>query len=356
MSYGSRAIVNLKNLQHNLSRVRELSPDSKILAMIKSDGYGHGFVHILNALDAADGFGVASIDEAMRLKEAGAKKPILIMRGFSDVAELELIAKHGFLAVIHDHSQLEILENIKLANAITVWLKVDTGMHRLGFMPDELKDVHEFLRANTNIKTVACLLSHFSDADSCEKVKTGEQLTQFNEVDIACPKSFANSAGIICWPAAHFDWVRPGIMLYGVTPISDKVGADYNLKPVMTLKSKLIAVKNITAGGCVGYGEKWRCPNDMRIGVVAIGYGDGYPRHAENGTPVLVNNISCPLVGRVSMDMLTVDLTNNPMAKVNDEVILWGEDLPVEIIAKCADTITYELLCQLTGRVRFTYV
>jgi alanine racemase len=357
VSYGSIARVNLNALVHNLAQVRKLAPKSKIMAMIKSNGYGHGLIEVAKALEA-DAFGVACLKEALALRKANIKQRIVVMRGFTNKDELSLISKNNLEAVIHCQEQLKILTQTKLANSISAWLKIDTGMHRLGFAKEKATKIYRELAKNPDIQRLIYIMTHLAEADVLNKSITKKQLFCFAKASQnmeGVEMSVANSAGIICWPDAQADWVRPGVMLYGVSPFADKIGADLGLQPVMTLQSKLIAVKKLKKGDKIGYGGTWRCHEDMPVGVVAIGYGDGYPWHAKNGTPVLVNGKLCKLVGRVSMDMLTVDLRNNPRAKINDPVILWGEGLPIEKIAKSANTIAYELLCQITQRVKFDY-
>lgn len=344
--------INTAALQHNLRQIKKLAPHSSVLAMVKSNAYGHGIEEALKGLADADAFGVACIDEALEIKAKNiTQKPIVLMAGFFLEQELEEIAQHQFEIVVHNHHQLEIMCNTKLAQPVTVWLKVDTGLHRLGFMPHEIKKAYQRLHESANVKKIR-LLTHFAEPDA--KTTTEEQLSAFNlaTAGISAERSLANSAAILAWPSTHYEWIRPGIMLYGISPFAEKIGEDHLLKPAMTLHSQLIAVQPLIKGDKVGYSGIWTSPEDMLMGVVAIGYGDGYPRHAKNGTPVLVNGKRVPLIGRVSMDMITVDLRTQPNAKIGDPVILWGEHLPIEIVAHHADTIAYELLCKVTNRVR----
>ena len=257
---------------------------------------------------------------------------------------------------LYNEEQLKILEKVKLSNAIRIWLKIDTGMHRLGFLPSVASSAYKRLQKNKNVIDTS-IMSHFSDASLMSQKKSLCQLKEFQEISFNMKglKSIAASGAIINFSKSHLDWVRPGIMLYGVSPITKKTGGDFDLKSVMMLKSKLIATKELKKGDCVGYGGKWRCPENMLVGIVAIGYADGYPRSAKNGTPVLVNNIRCGLIGRVSMDMLAIDLRNNANAKCGDNVVLWGGRLPIEEVAEYSSTIPYELFCNLTRRVQFMY-
>jgi len=353
---GAQAHVDLIALQHNYQQVRKLTSPSKIMAMVKSDAYGHGLVQIAKSLTDVDAFGVACLNEALMLRKAKIVKRIVLTRGFSDVKELPLISKYGLDIVVHHESQIEILQTVKLNKPVSVWLKIDTGMHRLGFSQQEAGYAYDRLSKISQVQQPIYIMTHLASADDLSKSATHKQLDCFKRFSFySNPKSIANSAAIINWPKSHADWVRPGIMLYGVSPLADKTGEETGLRPVMTLQSELIAVKKLARGDHIGYGGVWKCPENMPIGIVAIGYGDGYPRHAEIGTPVLVNGIRCQIAGRVSMDMLTVDLRNNPDAKCGDRVVLWGEGLPVEHIAKYANTIAYELLCSLTQRVQFIY-
>lgn len=359
MSRATTAAINLKALRHNLERVKQLAPDSQTIAIIKADGYGHGMLRVAKALEAADKFGVASLDEALSLRNKNIRKPIVLLEGVFEAAEFSKAGLQNIEVVVHHISQLEMLEEYArtasaAASRINVWLKIDTGMHRLGFPPDIVQIVWQRLKAVSLVKEIY-LMTHLANADNPKDIVTKMQLQVFNQTtrELAAQKSIANSGGIIGWPETHADVVRPGIMLYGVTPFSTGTGLDHQLQPVMTLSSELIAVNYHSKDAAVGYGGQWVCPEDMSVGVVAIGYGDGYPRHAKSGTPVLINGKRSQLIGRVSMDMICVDLREQPEAKVGDPVVLWGEGLPVEEVARNADTIGYELLCHVTQRVRF---
>lgn len=353
MDYGAVAHINLDALQHNLRRVQEFAPRSKIMAMLKANAYGHGLVHAAKYLSSADAFGLAYLAEALELRAAGINKRLVLMHGFINDEELQLCADYNIDAVIHSHEQLDILHQAKLNKKISAWLKIDTGMHRLGFDIKEAEAACQQLEKNPLIQKPIFIMTHFAEADDLASVVTQQQMDCFEGEGIL---SMANSAGIIAWPQSHADWVRPGIMLYGVSPFADKTGLEFGLKPVMALQAKLLATKILAKGDKVGYGGTYECPENMPIGIAGIGYGDGYPWYAKNGTPVLVNGIKCQLAGRVSMDMITIDLRNNPNARAGDSVILWGDGLPVEHIARNADTIPYELFCRLTGRVQFVYI
>ena len=359
MSRATQATIDLNALRHNLQRVKQLAPNSKIIAVIKADGYGHGLQRVAKALDEADYFGVASLDEALQLRSKNIRKTVMLLEGVFEASEFSKAGLQNAEVVIHHISQLDMLEEYartasNAASRISVWLKIDTGMHRLGFPPDIVQIAWQRLQAIPLVKEVY-LMSHFANADDQSDKTSEQQLQAFDAATqgLQAPKSIANSGGIIGWPDSHYDFVRPGIMLYGVTPFNKGTGLDHDLKPVMTLSSELIAVNFHKKGMPIGYGGTFVCPQDMLVGVVAIGYGDGYPRHAKSGTPVLVNGKRTQLIGRVSMDMICVDLSDQPDAGVGDPVVLWGEGLPIEEVARSAETIGYELLCHVTQRVKF---
>ncbi|NOZ52086.1 MAG: alanine racemase [Gammaproteobacteria bacterium] len=362
MSRAAQATINLSALQHNLQRVQQVAPSSQIIAIIKADAYGHGLVRVAKALNAADKFGVAGLEEALQLRNAGIRKPVVLLEGVLAVSELSKAGLQNLEVVVHHISQLETLEEYartasNAASRLNVWLKVDTGMHRLGFPPSIVQTVWQRLQAIPLVKDV-CIMSHLANADDTKDTTTDKQLALFNTAsnNIDAKKSMANSAGILNWPMTHMDFVRPGLMLYGVTPFNQDVAADYQLRAVMTLSSQLIAINYFKKGDAVGYGGDWVCPEDMSVGVVALGYGDGYPRHAKSGTPVIVNGQRTDLIGRVSMDMICVDLRGFQNANVGDPVVLWGDGLPVEEVARYASTVAYELLCHVTQRVKFVEV
>lgn len=349
----TQVVIDLAALRHNLARARAAAPGSRVLAAIKANGYGHGMLRVARALEQADGFGVACLAEAMQLREAGIRQPIVLLEGFFGADELEAIARHHFIPAIHDTAQLEWLEQAVLPAPIAVWLKVDSGMHRLGFPLARAQQAWQRLAACRNVSTVVGCMTHLANADNLNDDFTARQLADFRQYTAGLPgeRSIANSAALLGWPESHAEWVRPGIMLYGVSPLLGGRGGQHDLKPVMTLRSELIAVNHLKRGEAVGYGGAFVCPEDMAVGVVAAGYGDGYPHHIPNGVPVLVNGRRVPLVGRVSMDMLTVDLRSQPEARPGDPVVLWGEGLPVEEIAEYAGSIPYELLCRVMPRV-----
>jgi alanine racemase len=348
------AVVNLDAAQHNLRMVREHAPDARIMAVIKANGYGHGLVRISQALADADAFAVARVDEGIYLRNAGIQQRITVLEGFTFDEELDKLLYYGLDSVVHSFIQLEILEKRTEIEKIAVWLKLDTGMNRLGFKTEEFDNAYRRLSQCKIVRGPCNLMTHLANSDSVEDDKTLRQIKLFNETVQSYPgqRSIANSAGILAWTDAVSDWVRPGIMLYGISPFPDRTGPQLGLKPIMGLYSRLISVKPLKQGETVGYGTGWVCQKPTTLGVVAIGYGDGYPRYAETGTPVLVNGRRVPLIGRVSMDMITVDLETQPEAKPGDPVCLWGKELPVEEIALHAGTIPYTLVCGITQRVQ----
>ena len=344
--------INLAALRHNLQQVRKLAPHSRVMAAVKANGYGHGLERVALGLNDCDGFGVASIDEALELRAAGVQQPITLLEGIFHSEELALAEQHAFALVIHHRWQLECMLAHTFQRPVQVWLKIDTGMHRLGVPPEDVALIWQQLLAHPGLEPLG-QMTHLACADNLSSAMTQQQLQRFTEVSQALGgmKSIANSAGILGWPQCHTDWVRPGIMLYGVSPLLGGRAEQHGLQPVMTLRSELIAVNMVAAGESIGYGATWITPETMPVGVVAVGYGDGYPRQVPNGTPVLLNGRIVPLVGRVSMDMVCVDLRSQPEATIGDPVVLWGEGLPVELIAEYAATIPYELLCGVTRRV-----
>ncbi len=355
--------LDLDAARHNLAQVKRYAPNNKIMAVIKANAYGHGMTRVAGALEQADGFAVARVDEGVRLREAGFQQAITVLQGFVCVDELLQLLQYRLGAVIHSPRQIDILQQQQTqAGQLSAWLKMDTGMNRLGFKGGDFNQAYQRLAACDLVKQPINLITHFANADDLLDDKTRRQIDLFNDAvkDYPGARSIANSAGIIGWPNVRYDavhdsssdWVRPGLMLYGCSPFAGKTGADFGLKPVMSLHSRLIAVKDIAAGESVGYSGTWTCQQPTRLGVISIGYGDGYHRHTQSGAPVLVNGQRVPLIGRVSMDMITVDLNSQPNAQPGDPVTLWGEGLPVEEIARHADTIPYTLLCGITQRVR----
>lgn len=376
------AQINLSALADNFNRVRQMAPDSKILAILKANAYGHGLVEIAEQLKAADAFGVARIEEALALRTGGVVKPIVLLEGFFDKQDLPILVANNIQTVVHMPRQIDDIVDAELEGPLMVWLKVDTGMHRLGIVPESFSLQYRRLSRSKNVREPMRLMTHFACADELDNDKTTQQVAMFKQLIAELPRqdlspqkpspqksspqesssqdrfetTLANSAGIIGWPETRTDWVRPGLMLYGVSPMVGGLAEQLQLTPVMTLKSSLIAIRRVKRGESVGYGAAWVAKEDTIVGVVAIGYGDGYPRHAPSGTPVLINGRIVPLVGRVSMDMISIDLGKGLGETIGDEVILWGDGLPVEKIAEQAGTIAYELLCNITRRVEYLYL
>ncbi len=353
------ALIDLAALKHNLSIAKAAAPESRLLAVIKADGYGHGIQAVAQVLSEADGFGVACLQEAVMLREAGVEQTILLLEGVFSFEELQLVRQHDLSIVVHQLQQIEWLERLGEHDndAIPTWLKLDSGMHRLGFSESAFMAAKERLQRCGAVRGPITAISHFANADCPDHPANEQQLSLFNALSADfSQKSIANSAALLALPQSHYDWVRPGIMLFGSSPFLSGGASPYQLRPVMTLKARLFAIKSLKKGDAVGYGGCWVCPHEMTIGLVSIGYGDGYPRHAPNGTPVLVDGHRCSLVGRVSMDMISVDLQNHPDAQCGDQVVLWGEGLAVDEVANAAGTISYELLCGITSRVEFAYL
>ncbi|MGH8086391.1 MAG: alanine racemase [Lysobacter sp.] len=360
MSRPTTATIHTDALRHNLGQVRARAPNSRVMAVVKADGYGHGLERVARALGGADAFGVAALSDAERLRAAGISQPVLLLSGFNEPSDISRLRKLHVDSVIHHPSQLQMLEQADAGEALRCWLKVDTGMHRLGFAPEAVRDAHARLTALPGVVGEVRLLNHFASSDefigsTSDGRQTREQIRVFNEVTagLPCERSLANSAAILGWPDAHADWVRAGGALYGMSVVEGRTGADFGLRPAMTFASRLIAVNHIRKGERIGYGASWETPEDMPVGVAAIGYGDGYPRAAPPGTPILVNGQRTQIIGRISMDLMTIDLRNIAGAEVGAPVLLWGAELPVEVIAAAAGTIGYELTCSITRRVRF---
>jgi len=349
-----RALIDLQALRHNLDCLQKMAPQAKIMAVVKANAYGHGLVRVAKALDGVDALAVARLGEALSLRQHGVHTSVVVLEGIFNLEQLRQAQQQSIAVVIHDPSQLELLRQADPQLGLSIWIKVDSGMHRLGVAVAQVPALWQALREIEAIRQPIGFMTHLSHADLPEHPATSLQLQHFEQacVDLPGPRCIANSAAVLAHPQAHAQWLRPGIMLYGVSPFSDRLGQEWNLKPVMRLVSELIAIKALRQGEGVGYGAVWRAPWDTHLGVVAVGYGDGYPRHARNGTPVLVGQRRVPLVGRVSMDLITVDLGPSPQETVGTPVVLWGDpQLPVEEVAAHADMIAYELLCVITGRV-----
>lgn len=350
MKRSSRLEINLNALAHNLSVVRQYSNDAKIIAVIKANAYGHGMLAVANHFaDKVDALAVACVSEAQALRDNGIDSAIVVLQGFHNQSQLDLCFKLDLEPVCHQRWQIDLLTQYQSKKQLRCWLKLDSGMHRLGVSMRDAQSCAQQLLDSVVVKEFR-LMTHFASADEENAVLNQQQLDEFNayHADLNLEASMANSAAILSLSDSIKDWVRPGLMLYGVSPFPDKAASAFGLKPVMTLKSYVVAINQLAADQSVGYGSCWTSARDSQIAVVAIGYGDGYPRHASNGTPVLINGERYPLVGRVSMDTITVDITDSEGAiKIGDEVVLWGEQLNVGDVAQFSTTIAYELLCNI---------
>ena len=352
MSRNTIARINLAAIRHNLARVRALAPNSAVACVVKADAYGHGLGRVCSVLCDADVLAVATTGEAAICRQHGWRGRLLLLEGPSNVAEFEESLALNAEIVVHHETQLQLLRQRERDGRRALWLKIDSGMHRLGFPAGDARTIHaELEKLRGDDPTI--LMSHFACADDVQNDLTLRQIRLFDEATagISGAVSLANSAGMVNFPSSHRDCVRPGIMLYGISPCMRKSAADLHLKPAMTLQCDLIAINDAAQGESIGYGASYTCPRNTRVGIAAIGYGDGYPRQARNGTPVLVNGRRAPLIGHVSMDMIAIDLTDLPDARVGDVVTLWGEGLPIEEVSRWADSIPYQLICGVTARV-----
>ncbi|MGJ8621057.1 MAG: alanine racemase [Methylophilaceae bacterium] len=345
-----QATVSSSALQHNLNVVRQHAQHAKIMAVIKANAYGHGLIQVAHALMAADAFATLNISEAIDLREAGVAQEILLLEGVFDAEELRIAASFEISIVVHNDHQINMLEDAKLAKPINVHLKMNTGMNRLGFVPALYKSAYQRLEACNNIASVT-LMTHFATADESTGIQSAHERFKEATINITAPVSLANSATILRYPEAHANWVRPGIMLYGATPVATTSAASFDLKPAMQFASEILAIQTLKQGEGVGYGATFIAEKETRIGIVACGYADGYPRHAPTGTPIAVAGKLTKTVGRVSMDMLFCDLTEIHEADVGSSVELWGDIVPVDAVAEASGTVGYELLCAIAPRV-----
>jgi alanine racemase len=362
------AKLDRQALRHNLSVVRQHCPQQKIWAMVKADGYGHGLQWVVDVLADVDAFGVATLEEALQVKT---DKPLFVMRGFLDADELAQMIEQRMGAVLHCWEQVELLRlnchpgrpkaypgsrprvNARSDKSLVLWIKIDTGMHRLGFAPEDVPKLQQAL-ADLPVNVVGWM-THLAEADEIDSPMTQQQLDAFRAcVPAGAVTSVANSAGILAHSGTHRDWVRPGLMLYGASPFADKTAAELNLKPVMTVEAPVLAVKDLQAGMGVGYGQTWQAPSATRIAIIGMGYGDGYPREAA-GASVVIAGKSYPVVGRVSMDMLAIDIGEQPIA-IGATACIWGANDPVEKLAAAGGTIPYTLLTRISKRVELKEV
>jgi len=338
-------------LQHNIKRAKAAAPNSKINAVIKANAYGHGAVETAGILyPHTNGFAVSCIPEAVELKQAHIDKPITVLQGPQTLEDLHIAAHYQLRLTLHEKNQLALLDEYSGKARFALNLKIDTGMHRLGFAPDQVAHVYQKLRHHPQVSAdQLILMTHLCCADEQDNPATATQLKVFKQSchHIKTPHSIANSAGILGWPATHADWNRPGIMLYGSSPLAKQDRDALDLRAAMTLQAPVIAIHDLKQGDCIGYGASWTCPENMQVAVIACGYADGYPRHAPSGTPVWLNEDAAQLVGRVSMDMIVVALSDqqSDITHVGDMAELWGPNLSVDRIAQQAETISYELLC-----------
>lgn len=355
------ATVDLGALELNLQLLARAAGGAKLMAVVKANAYGHGASRCglrLARCEECSGLAVARVSEALQLREAGVEIPVLVLGGCGQPEDLQLCSAHKIAVVVHDWTHVDLLESVVVTNPLKVWVKLDTGMHRLGFSGHELSFVLERLAAAVTVDEVSCVMTHLANADDLDDETTAKQLAQFQQWTNGWPgeRSIANSAGLLGWPGAIGTYVRPGLALYGISPFLEGVGSSLGLRPVMTLRTRLIAIKEVERGARVGYGGTWRAPTRMRIGVAAVGYADGYPRGAVGPAALLVEDSITSVVGRVSMDLTAVDLRSAPEATVGSPVTIWGEGLPVEGLAAATGRIPYELVAGLGRRVEYDYV
>lgn len=343
--------IDVEALRHNLLRVKSFAPDSKVIAVVKANAYGHGVKSVAAALSEADILALATPNEAIFLRRSGESRPLMVLQGFFSIEELKALSELNIQVVVHQPGQVDLLEQCSDMK-LDVWLKIDTGMHRLGLAMEMAESIYQRLQACQSVAQIR-LMSHFANADDPVHPMNKEQWLLFSHVlkkTGQAEASMANSAALVAMPESRMQWVRPGIMLYGSSPLKDKTADELDLKAVMQFESKILSVQSLKKGDVIGYGSTWQCPEDMRIGVVAAGYADGYPRHAKSGTPVWINNKLCPLVGRVSMDSLCIDLRAVD-ADIGERVVLWGKELSVDVVAEQAGTIAYEILCHAGAKL-----
>jgi len=345
------ATLNQQALRHNLAIVRRAAPHSRVWSVVKANAYGHGIARIWQSLAETDGFALLNLEEAILLRDQGWNKPILLLEGFFHEQDLPLIDRYRLTTSVHSNWQIKALANAQLSAPIDLYVKVNSGMNRLGFRPEQINGVWQKLRALKNVGDMT-LMAHFADAENPEGIIEPMQRIERAAEGLSAPRSLSNSACTLWHPEAHYDWVRPGIVLYGASPSGDWQDiASSGLQPVMSLTSEIIGVQQLNPGDGVGYGYRYHAQQAQRIGVVACGYADGYPRHAPSGTPVWVDGVVTQVVGAVSMDMITVDLTPCPQAGIGSKVELWGDQVKIDQVAKAAGTVGYELMCALAPRV-----
>lgn len=345
-----QATIHLDALHHNLAVVQSHAPYSKVMAVIKAHGYGHGLLRVAEGLRAADGFAVLNMEEAIALRQAGVRQVILLLEGLFATEEIVQAVQYDISSVVHCAQQVQMLESANVQKPLSVFIKANTGMNRLGFTEQDFSQACRRLAACPNIAGIT-LMTHFATADEELGIAAPFALFETMTAGLDYPQSLANSAAILRYPETHKDWVRPGIMLYGASPVAGTPAASYGLRPAMSLNSRIIAVQTLQPRDSVGYGRRYIAAKATRVGIVACGYADGYPRHAPNGTPIAVAGQLTQTLGRVSMDMLYADLTDIPEARIGSSVELWGDQVPVDAVAEASGTVGYELLCAIAPRV-----
>lgn len=367
MSRTAIALLSKDNLVHNIKMIRHRVSAAKVVGMVKANGYGHGLRSVSQTIQPyVDVLGVASIDEALALRAIQIKKPILLCEGVFEASEYVSASSNHFYVVIHNHKQIEWLSRMNLPLPLKVWLKIDTGLGRLGFDISELAAVFDKLSTMSQVDPKMCIMSHFACSDDINHPLNQKQIDLFEQIkksqlDPHLEYSLLNSGGILNFSNYQEDYVRPGLSMYGISPIKSSQAQDFNMKPVMTLQTSLIAIKSKYKGDTIGYGARYICPENMPVGIIAFGYGDGYPITAKDGTPVLIHNTLCPILGRVAMDMMAVDLrplyVQKPLyhPEIGDHVVLWGEMLPLETVASYTSNIPYDILTGVQNRVRFIW-
>ncbi|WP_437610648.1 catabolic alanine racemase DadX [Erwinia sp. V71] len=345
------ATIDTAALRQNLAIARQAAPHSRVWSVVKANAYGHGIDRVWQSLSDTDGFALLNLEEAILLRERGWKKPILLLEGFFHPDELQILDRYRLTTSVHSNWQIQALANASLSAPLDIYVKMNSGMNRLGFKPEQVHNAWHKLRELKNVADMT-LMAHFAEAESAEGIEEPMKRIERAAEGLNCPRSLANSAATLWHRETHFDWVRPGIVLYGASPSGSWQDiADCGLRPAMTLNSEIIAVQNLQGGDAVGYGARYRAAGEQRIGVVACGYADGYPRHAPTGTPVVVDGVRTTTVGAISMDMITVDLTPCPQAGIGSKVELWGNTVKIDDVASAAGTVGYELMCALAPRV-----
>ncbi len=352
----ARAIIDLNAIRHNYRLLKEIAGNNRLIAVVKADAYGHGAVEVAQALPHADAFAVASVGEAVTLRQAGITRKILVLGGFIRASELALCIDHQLDPVIHQQVHLDYLKQGKDLNGIQVWVKIDSGMGRLGYQPDSVADVLDQLDRLPALGPVR-LMTHLANANDVDSEFSTQQIAAIRALELhGYEWGVANSAGILGWPDAHDTWVRAGIAMYGANPMSNRHQQLIDLHPAMQMKTSILAVNPHKKGDLIGYSNTYSCPRDMTIAVIAAGYADGYPRHKIGTAQVSIHGQLCDIVGRVSMDMITADVSNLEQVAVDEEVTLFGKSPDANHLADCSQTIAYEILCNVGAHARREYI